>query len=50
MPGTDSRRPLGASGEARAERFLRARGWRILARNLRASGVEMDLVAASAST
>ena len=50
MQGTDSRRALGASGEARAERFLRARGWRILARNVRADGVEMDLVAARAGT
>ena len=50
MQETDSRRALGARGEARAERFLRARGWRILARNVRAGGVEMDLVAARAGT
>ena len=37
---------LGAEGEARAARFLARRGYRILARNVRAGGVEIDLVAA----
>ncbi len=37
---------LGAEGEARAARFLTRRGYRILARNVRAGGVEIDLVAA----
>jgi putative endonuclease len=50
MQEIDSRWALGARGEARAERFLRARGWRILARNVRADGVEMDLVTARAGT
>ena len=36
---------LGAEGEARAARFLARRGYRILARNVRAGGVEIDLVA-----
>ena len=37
---------LGAEGELRAARFLARRGYRILARNVRADGVEIDLVAA----
>jgi putative endonuclease len=36
---------LGAEGEERAARYLAQRGWRILARNARAAGVEIDLVA-----
>ena len=39
------RRALGREGEARAARFLRLRGYRILERNVRAGGVEMDLIA-----
>jgi putative endonuclease len=38
-------RALGAEGEARAARLLEARGYAILARNARADGVEIDLVA-----
>jgi putative endonuclease len=41
----DGRRALGAEGEARAAAHLEQRGWRILARNVRAGGVELDLVA-----
>ena len=41
----DLRRALGADGERRAARWLEARGYRILARNVRAGGVELDLVA-----
>ena len=37
---------LGAAGEARAARYLTRRGFRILDRNHRAGGVEIDLVAA----
>jgi putative endonuclease len=44
----DPRRTLGAAGEARAARHLAARGWRVLARNVRAGGVELDLVVARA--
>ncbi|MFQ5417497.1 MAG: YraN family protein [Myxococcota bacterium] len=36
---------LGAEGEARAAAHLRHRGYRIVARNVRAGGVEIDLVA-----
>jgi putative endonuclease len=43
---TRSRLALGAEGEERAARHLTGRGWRILARNARAEGVEIDLVAA----
>jgi putative endonuclease len=40
-----SNRALGDAGEARAAAHLQARGWHILARNVRAGGVELDLVA-----
>ena len=40
-----SRRELGIEGEARAAAHLAARGYRIVARNVRAGGVELDLVA-----
>jgi len=40
-----SRRALGIEGEARAAAHLAARGYRIVARNVRAGGVELDLVA-----
>ena len=36
---------LGADGEARAAAHLLARGYRITARNVRAGGVEIDLIA-----
>ena len=36
---------LGADGEARAAAHLEGRGYRIVARNVRAGGVELDLVA-----
>jgi len=41
----NDRRALGAEGEERAARYLATRGYRIVARNLRAAGVEVDLVA-----
>ena len=37
---------LGKQGEARAAAFLRRRGYRILEQNVRAGGVELDIVAA----
>lgn len=43
---SDDRRALGAEGEARAAAHLEAAGYRIAARNVRAGGVELDLVAA----
>ncbi len=36
---------LGKEGEARAAVFLRQRGYRILAQNVRSGGVEIDIVA-----
>jgi putative endonuclease len=43
--GSDDRRALGAEGEARAAAHLARRGYRIVERNVRAGGVEIDLVA-----
>jgi putative endonuclease len=40
------RRALGAEGERLAAAHLTRHGWRVLARNARAGGVELDLVAA----
>lgn len=40
-----TRRALGAEGEARAAAHLAGRGYRILGRNVRADGVEIDVVA-----
>ncbi len=42
---TDDRRALGAEGELRAAEYLARRGWRILERNARVEGVEIDMVA-----
>jgi putative endonuclease len=41
-----SRRAFGAAGEARAVEHLLRRGFRILARNQRCGGVEIDVIAA----
>jgi putative endonuclease len=41
----DPRRALGRAGEQAAARHLAELGYRILARNVRAGGVEIDLVA-----
>jgi len=43
--GEDPRRALGRAGEAYAAAHLERQGFRILARNVRAGGVELDLVA-----
>jgi putative endonuclease len=43
-------RALGAEGEARAAHLLESKGYTILARNTRADGVEIDLVARRADT
>jgi putative endonuclease len=42
---TNHRQWLGREGEARAARFLEDRGYRIVARNVRADRVEIDLIA-----
>lgn len=42
---TNQRQWLGREGEARAARFLETRGYRIVARNVRADRVEIDLIA-----
>ena len=47
---SDHRQALGAEGEARAAAHLTRRGYRIVARNVRADGVEIDLVAERAGT
>lgn len=41
----DPRRLFGQEGEAEAERYLRRKGYRIVAKNLRSSLGELDLVA-----
>ena len=41
---SDDRRALGAEGEAQAARFLARRGYRIVERNVRLGGVEIDLI------
>jgi putative endonuclease len=41
----DPRRALAARGEQRAATYLAERGYRIVGRNVRAGGVELDLVA-----
>jgi putative endonuclease len=42
--------PLGRRGEHAAEKFLRRSGYRIVARNYRAAGAEIDLVAFDGET
>jgi putative endonuclease len=42
---TQRSRALGAQGETRAAAHLETRGYRILDRNVRAGGVELDIVA-----
>ncbi len=44
MQDADGRRALGRLGETLAARALEARGYRIVARNVRAGGVEIDLI------
>ena len=39
------RHTLAVAGEARAAAYLARRGYRIVARNVRAGGVEIDIVA-----
>ena len=42
--------PLGRRGERAAEKYLRRNGYRIVARNFRAAGAEIDLVAMDGDT
>jgi putative endonuclease len=42
--------PLGRRGERAAEKYLRLNGYRIVARNFRATGAEIDLVAMDGDT
>src|SRR5262245_24406764 len=46
----EARQAFGAEGEARAARWLEAQGYALLARNVRAGGVEIDLIAARGDT
>jgi putative endonuclease len=45
-----SQLPLGRRGERAAEKYLRRNGYRIVARNFRAAGAEIDLVAMDGET
>jgi len=42
--------PLGRRGERAAEKYLRRNGYRIVARNYRAAGAEIDIVAMDGDT
>lgn len=44
------RQRIGRRGERIAERYLRRRGYRIVARNFRAAGAEIDLIAMDGDT
>ena len=46
----DPRRLFGQEGEAEAERYLRGKGYRIVARNFRSSLGELDLIAEDGQT
>jgi putative endonuclease len=45
-----SQLPLGPRGERAAEKYLRRSGYRIVARNFRAAGAEIDIVAMEGET
>jgi putative endonuclease len=45
-----ARLPLGRRGERAAEKYLRRSGYRIVARNFRAAGAEIDVVAMDGAT
>ena len=47
---TRDRQDLGREGEIRASRYLEARGYRIVARNVRAARVELDVIARRGAT
>ncbi len=50
LENQQNRQWLGREGEARAARFLEERGYRIVARNVRADRVEIDLIVCTAET
>ncbi|HIF95178.1 MAG TPA: YraN family protein [Myxococcales bacterium] len=50
MTKTNFRQVLGCEGERRAALFLEARGYRIIARNVRADRVEIDLIVGRGAT
>lgn len=45
MTKLDPRRHFGQEGEAKAEQYLRRKGYRIVAKNIRSSIGELDLIA-----
>ena len=47
---SQARRALGAQGETQAASYLESRGYRILARNARSGGVELDIIASRRGT
>ncbi len=49
-PEGDTRRALGAAGERCAAEYLARRGYRVVARNVRVGGVELDLIAVRGPT
>ncbi len=48
--GQEHNKAVGRRGEKIAERYLRRRGYRIVTRNFRAAGAEIDLVAMDGAT
>ena len=50
MPGADPRVRTGRSGEAMAEAYLAARGYKLIARRFRLRNGELDLVMADGGT
>jgi putative endonuclease len=48
--GADDTRRLGVRGERLAVRHLRRRGYRIVERNFRAAGAEIDIIASQGNT
>ena len=47
---SQARRALGAQGETQAASYLEDHGYRILARNARSGGVELDIIASQRGT
>jgi putative endonuclease len=50
MSGQDTRKRIGRAGETMAARYLQKKGFRILFRNYRALGGEIDMIARDGST